>query len=81
MFAILIKQMIKNTYFNKKRNETVVKEYDLQNYVKPLYCCICNTTIHYTSIDNHNKTEFHKLAEHLRNITIEPIENIKKKSC
>ena len=71
--------MLKIKYFSKKRNEIITNEYDLQNYVKPLYCSCCDTIIHCTTLYLHNKTDFHKTAQHIRNMSIEPIEDIKQK--
>ena len=71
--------MIKNNDFNKTLNETTPNKYDFQNYVKPIYCHTCCLHILNTTKCYHVKTEFHKIAQHLRNITPEPIENIKQK--
>ena len=70
--------MMRSTYFNKSLNKMVTKEYDYQNYVKPLHCTCCDTTVYHISFDKHNKSEFHKTAQHLRDNSIKPIENIKK---
>ena len=71
--------MIKNNDFNKTPNETTPNKYNFQNYVKPIYCHTCCLHILNTTKCYHVKTEFHKIAQHLRNITPEPIENIKQK--
>ena len=71
--------MINNNDFNKTLNETTPNKYDFQNYVKPIYCHTCCLHILNTTKCYHVKTEFHKIAQHLRNITPEPIENIKQK--
>ena len=42
--------MLKVKYFSKKRNEIVTNEYDLQTYVKPLYCSCCDTIIHCSTL-------------------------------
>lgn len=71
--------MIKVKYYSKKHDGIVTNEYDYQNYVKPVYCSCCDTMIHNNTIVFHNKTEFHRIAQHLRNINTEPIDDIKKK--
>ena len=71
--------MLKVKYFSKKRNEIVTNEYDHQTYVKPLYCSCCDTIIHCNTLNFHNKTDVHKIAQHIRNMSIEPIEDIKKR--
>ena len=71
--------MLKVKYFSKKRNEIITNEYDYQNYVKPIYCSCCDTMIHNNTVIFHNKTEFHKIAQHLRSIIPEPIDDIKKR--
>ena len=71
--------MLKVKYFSKRRNEMITNEYDLQNYVKPLYCSCCDTIIHCSSLYLHNKTDLHKTSQHIRNMSIEPIEDIKQK--
>jgi len=71
--------MIKKTYFNKTLNETITKNYDFQNWVKPSYCHICCVHILNTTKCYHEKTEHHKIAHHLRSNGIEPIEDIKQK--
>ena len=42
-------------------------------------CECCNTTVHHTSLHDHKKTEYHKIAQSLRNGSAEPIEDIKQK--
>jgi hypothetical protein len=71
--------MIKVKYFSKKCNKIITNEYDYQNYVKPLYCSCCDTMIHSNTVIFHKKTEFHKIAQHLRSIIPEPIDDIKKR--
>jgi hypothetical protein len=71
--------MLKIRYFSKKRNEMITNEYDQQNYVKPLYCSCCDTIIHCNTLNLHNKTEYHKIAQRLRNGSDEPINDIKQK--
>ena len=71
--------MLKIRYFSKKRNEMITNEYDQQNYVKPLYCSCCDTIIHCNTLYFHNKTEYHKIAQSLRNGSDEPINEIKQK--
>ena len=69
--------MMRPTYFNKRLNKMVTKEYDFQDYVKPLYCACCDTTVYHTTFDIHNKSEYHKTAQYLRDNSTKPIENIK----
>jgi hypothetical protein len=64
------------TYINKSSNRMVTKEYDYQNYVKPLYCRCCDTTIHDTSLDDHKKSEFHQIARRIRSMVPGPIDDI-----
>ena len=65
---------------NNDLNKTVKVYYqDMQKYMKPLYCECCNTTVHHTSLHDHKKTEYHKIAQSLRNGSAEPIEDIKQK--
>ena len=71
--------MLKVKYFSKKRNEIITNEYDYQNYVKPIYCSCCDTMIHSNTVIFHNRTEFHKIAQYLRSIIPEPIDDIKKR--
>ena len=71
--------MFKIKYYSKKRDEIVTNEYDLQTYVKPLYCSCCDTIIHSNTLNFHNKTDYHKTAQHIRNVSIEPIKDIKQK--
>ena len=61
-------------------NDQKVKKYkDMQKYVKPLYCSCCDTTVFYTSLDDHNKSEHHVIAQRIRNRFPGPIDNIKQK--
>ena len=69
--------MMRPTYFNKRLNKMVTKEYDFQDYVKPLYCACCDTTVYHNTFDIHNKSEYHKTAQYLRDNSTKPIENIK----
>ena len=69
--------MMRTTYFNKRLNKMVTKEYDFQDYVKPLYCACCDTTVYHNTFDIHNKSVFHKTAQYLRDNSTKPIENIK----
>ena len=71
--------MYKIKIYNKTRNEIVTHEYDYQNYVKPIYCHCCETMVHSNTIIFHNRSEFHKIAQHLRNTISEPIKDIKQK--
>ena len=68
-----------NNNNNNKHNgiKKIINNY--QNYVKPLYCSCCDTIIHSHTLDLHNKTDYHKTAQHIRNISIEPIKDIKQK--
>ena len=67
------------TIINKNNDQKVKKCKDMQKYIKPLYCSCCDTMIHSHTLDLHNKTDFHKTSQHIRNMSIEPIEDIKKK--
>ena len=69
--------MMRTTYFNKRLNKMVTKEYDFQDYVKPLYCACCDTTVYHNTFDIHHKSEFHKTAQYLRDNSTKPIQNIK----
>ena len=74
--------MLKIKYCNKKNNENnkvTTNQYDYQNYVKPVYCRCCETMIHSNTVVFHNRSDFHKTAQHLRNIISEPIKDIKQK--
>ncbi len=51
----------------------------MQNYIKPLYCPCCDTTVFYTWLDDHNKSEHHVIAQRIRNRYPGPIDNIKQK--
>ncbi len=68
--------MLRPTYFSISLNKIVTREYDYQNFVKPLYCSCCDTTIYHVSIDTHNKSDFHKTTQYLQKVSIEPIKNI-----
>jgi hypothetical protein len=74
--------MLKIKYCNKKNNENnevTTNQYDYQNYVKPVYCRCCDIMIHSNTIIFHNRSDFHKTAQHLRNTISEPIKDIKQK--
>jgi len=66
-------------FINKNNDQKVKKHKDMQNYIKPLYCSCCDTTVFYTSLDDHNKSEHHIIAQRIRNRFPEPIDNIKQK--
>jgi len=66
-------------FINKNNDQKVKKHKDMQNYIKPLYCSCCDTTVFYTSLDDHNKSEHHVIAQRIRNRFPEPIDNIKQK--
>ena len=66
-------------FVNKNNDQKVKKHKDMQNYIKPLYCSCCDTTVFYTSLDDHNKSEHHVIAQRIRNRFPEPIDNIKQK--
>ena len=69
------------TEINKINNENtnITIKRDFQKYRKPIFCSCCNTTIHSFSLDEHHQTEFHKIAQYIRNNTNEHIEDIKQK--
>jgi hypothetical protein len=71
--------MIKNNCFNKSLNEATTTKYNFQNYVKPSYCHTCCLHILNTTRCYHEKTEFHKIAQHLRKVIPEQIIDIKQK--
>ncbi len=73
--------MIQPSNFNNKHNnnEPVKVHRDMQNYIKPLYCSCCNTTVYHTSLEDHFNTEYHKTAQFLRKMVPEPIDDIKQK--
>jgi hypothetical protein len=71
--------MSTNIYVDKNINEKTKMKRDFQDCVKQLYCHCCNAKIFYDTLDDHNKTEYHKIAHHLRSNSIEPIEDIKQK--
>ena len=64
---------------NKNNDQKVKKCKDMQKYIKPLYCSCCDTTVFYTSLDDHNKSEHHVIAQRIRNRFPGPIDNIKQK--
>jgi disulfide oxidoreductase YuzD len=59
--------MIKNTYFNKTLGENVTKNYDSQKYVKRFKCPVCECCITRNLFNVHKKTNYHIIAEKLRN--------------
>ena len=67
------------TIINKNNDQKVKKCKDMQKYIKPLYCSCCDTTVFYTSLDDHNKSEHHVIAQRIRNRFPGPIDNIKQK--
>jgi hypothetical protein len=64
---------------NKNNDQKVKKCKDMQKYIKPLYCSCCDTTVFYTSLDDHNKSEHHVIAQRIRNRFPGQIDNIKQK--
>ena len=60
-------------------NNNIKKDFDFQDYVKPSYCHVCCFHILNTTKCYHEKSEFHKIAQRLRNVSQEPIEDIKQK--
>ena len=68
---------LKNTHNNEGFKK--VRHQDMQNYVKPLYCSCCDTTIFHTSLDEHYDTQYHKTAQRIRSIVPGPIDDIKQK--
>ncbi len=43
-------------FINTNNDQKVKKHKDMQNYIKPLYCPCCDTTVFYTSLDDHTHT-------------------------
>ena len=66
-------------FINRNNDQKVKKHKDMQNYIKPLYCSCCDTTVFYTSLDDHNKSEHHIIAQRIRKRFPGPIDNIKQK--